>query len=167
MDPAPPSSQCPSLANEHVLEHAWPETTATCQSMSVETARIIAVWVVGDRVRKACRGKGGRVGGACGQGIGGEGPATQASAPSPCASACPRTPTGRRADLQGPGEHDGACSRGIARRAGAAARRIARRVRAPRQAGAHRNGARRYYFFATSARRCLISRPGLARAFQA
>ena len=35
----PPSSHSPSFANVHVLEHAWPETIATCKSMSAEKAR--------------------------------------------------------------------------------------------------------------------------------
>ena len=42
-EPAPPSSQVPSFAYEHALEHAWPETVARCKSMSVEAARIILV----------------------------------------------------------------------------------------------------------------------------
>ena len=43
MEPVPPSSHSLSFANKHALEHAWPDTVATCKSMSVAAGRIILV----------------------------------------------------------------------------------------------------------------------------
>ena len=122
----------------------------------------------GDRARKACRGKGGRVGGACGQGIGGEGPATQASAPSPCA--CRALERQRAAVLicEGPASTMGRARVGL------------RGVRAPRRVGSQgacgRRGrpghtgteARRFFFCLRRALgRRLDLATGVARAFQA
>ena len=72
--------------------------------------------------RMACNDKGGRVGGASRQGTDGEGPRPKSLCPWPHVL-CRRKPTGRRADLRGPGEHDGDARVGLWKRAGAAAGR--------------------------------------------
>ena len=63
---------------------------------------------VGRSRRKACRGKGGRVGGACGQGIDGEGPAAQALCLGGLRIWPSRANGAPCAQLRGSGEHDGA-----------------------------------------------------------
>ena len=95
---------------------------------------------VGRSRRKACRGKGGRVGGACGQGIDGEGPAAQALCLGGLRIWPSRATTGRRVcSVARVRRARRGCSRESAKRAGVTARR-GRRVRAPRQGPGHTSG---------------------------
>lgn len=87
------------------------EPVSICTSKRSTVARderSIILIRVGRSRRKACRGKGGRVGGACGQGIDGEGPAAQALCLGGLRIWPSRANGAPCAQLRGSGEHDGA-----------------------------------------------------------
>lgn len=119
------------------------EPVSICTSKRSTVARderSIILIRVGRSRRKACRGKGGRVGGACGQGIDGEGPAAQALCLGGLRIWPSRATTGRRVcSVARVRRARRGCSRESAKRAGVTARR-GRRVRAPRQGPGHTSG---------------------------